>query len=428
MLNQEIQKGPYVRISPDEISVADLTSVKTIYRAGSTFRKADWYQKFNESPYPGIFSMIDAKAHATRRRLFAQSFSKSSLTKFEPQIRVKVQTAIFKIHRDIQRARADVLKWFTFMATDVIGELSFGESFNMLEQETKTPYIRDLETAMMISGVGAELGPLLKIAKWLPSRSVQDSLAITKRLDQYGLMAIANLKKHVTTAGDKGPGSLFTRFLDPAKNQELSLPEISVEASNLIVAGSDTTAVSLTYLIWSLHRLQHRHIKQKLLEEFAEVPIDAPLAVLDQLPYLHAVINESLRLYGAAPGSLPRVTPKGGFKLGGHYIPEDTIVSTQAYTMHRDESIFKDADRFIPERWENPTEAMKDAFFPFGLGSRVCIGLHLATSELQLGTFLFLKNCPTATLAESTTNESMEIENYFLIAPKSHRCELQEAK
>lgn len=54
-----------------------------------------------------------------------------------------------------------------------------------------------------------------------------------------------------------------------------------------------------------------------------------------------------------------------------------------------------------------------------------CIGIHLAMLELLLGTFLFFKQCPTAVLSPTTTNESMEFENYFLIAPKSHRCEVQ---
>jgi len=128
--------GPYVRISPDEISVSDMASIKHIHRVGSDFRKSPWYQKFNESPHPGIFSMTDSKQHSARRRLFAQNFSKTSLMQFEAQVRSKVVTAISKISRDMQEGNADLLKWFTFMATDVIGQLSFGTSFNMLEQET----------------------------------------------------------------------------------------------------------------------------------------------------------------------------------------------------------------------------------------------------------------------------------------------------
>ena len=58
------------------------------------------------------------------------------MLKFEPVVRKKVDTAVAKIKRDaLAGGEADVLKWFTFMATDVIGELSFGRSFDMLEQE-----------------------------------------------------------------------------------------------------------------------------------------------------------------------------------------------------------------------------------------------------------------------------------------------------
>lgn len=57
------------------------------------------------------------------------------MLKFESIVRSKVDTAVAKIKRDALAGNADVLKWFTFMATDVIGELSFGTSFDMLEQE-----------------------------------------------------------------------------------------------------------------------------------------------------------------------------------------------------------------------------------------------------------------------------------------------------
>ena len=52
------------------------------------------------------------------------------------------------------------------------------------------------------------------------------------------------------------------------------------------------------------------------------------------------------------------------------------------------------------------------------------MGLHLAMNELLLGVFIFLKKCPNAVLAASATDSSMRMENYFLIAPKAHRCEL----
>jgi cytochrome P450 len=79
--------------------------------------------------------MVDAKQHATRRKLFAQSFSNSSILKFEAPVRDKINLAASKIERDARSGTADVLKWWTFMATDVSGQLSFGRSFDMLHLE-----------------------------------------------------------------------------------------------------------------------------------------------------------------------------------------------------------------------------------------------------------------------------------------------------
>jgi hypothetical protein len=83
---------------------------------------------------------------------------------------------------------------------------------------------------------------------------------------------------------------------------------------------------------------------------------------------------------------------------------------------------------------------MKDAFMPFGAGTRgkqsvpvsgaaltpffspVCIGLHLARFEIALGAITFLRAYPTARIAARTTDADMEFENFFLIAPKAHKC------
>jgi len=80
--------------------------------------------------------MRDAHAHAARRKLFARAFSNSSLkSNWDVEVRRKVSLAVRRIKQDASGAQkgADVLKWWTLMATDVIAHLSFGESFNMLE-------------------------------------------------------------------------------------------------------------------------------------------------------------------------------------------------------------------------------------------------------------------------------------------------------
>ena len=128
-----------------------------------------------------------------------------------------------------------------------------------------------------------------------------------------------------------------------AENEEgVGLPDdiIVMEAKAFIVAGTDTTAVTMTYLIWAV--IKHPDVKAQLQEEVESLPENFTVADVQKLKYLHLVINEALRLYGSVSGSLPRATPKGGSWLGEYFIPEGTTVTTQSFTVHRNPSIFRD--------------------------------------------------------------------------------------
>lgn len=118
--------------------------------------------------------------------------------------------------------------------------------------------------------------------------------------------------------------------------------DVRTESTSLIFAGSGTTANTLTFLSYAV--LSRPTLQQALEEEVAQLAEGFTDADLEQLPLLNAVINETLRLFCAVPGSLPRVVPAGGITLGGYFIPEGTTVSTQAFTLHRDESLWDNAE------------------------------------------------------------------------------------
>lgn len=130
--------GSVVRISPNEVSVADADSFRIIHRAGSGFLKSDFYARFVNQPVPAMLDMSNPKQHAARRKLLARSFSKSELrTNWEGMLRSKTTLAMEKIKDDIMaNGQADVLRWLFFLATDMTGHLLFGASFQMLENGT----------------------------------------------------------------------------------------------------------------------------------------------------------------------------------------------------------------------------------------------------------------------------------------------------
>ena len=118
-------------------------------------------------------------------------------------------------------------------------------------------------------------------------------------------------------------------------------------------------------------------VQQKLQRELDEAlgNDDDPVSTFEQvkrLPYLEAVINESLRLHSTSGIGLPRIVPEGGLTVCGRFFPEGTVLSVPSYTIHRDiETWGEDADSFRPERWfECDEKAIQKTFNPFSFGPR----------------------------------------------------------
>lgn len=124
-----------MRIAPDQADISDLAAKKQIYTVKETYKKSLWYSRITPPDMQNVFSTSDVEFHRRHRRLLAGALSETSLKALEPFIMRKVDLCIEKMGAEMdQRGAVDVFKWFMFLATDVIGELSFGESFQMLEK------------------------------------------------------------------------------------------------------------------------------------------------------------------------------------------------------------------------------------------------------------------------------------------------------
>ena len=187
----------------------------------------------------------------------------------------------------------------------------------------------------MGSGIGVELPLLRWVGRRVPLQICRDLWCTDDMLLGYGNLAVANMKN------SQGHTNIFANMLAEAeKGERLSDQDVRMEAQNLIIAGTDTTSVTLTYLIYAV--LSRAQLQAQIEAEVQTLPDNFRNADVDGLEMLNAVIEETLRLYGAAPGALPRMVPEGGAVMGGFVLPEGTTVTTQAYTFHRDSSLFPD--------------------------------------------------------------------------------------
>lgn len=123
-----------VRIGPREVDVSDPTAAQTIHNIMGGFVKAPWYQDSVVGGTPNVFQTIDPQAHARRWRILSQPLSEIGLRSVLPVIDERVQLAIAKMANEMKKKGfVDVYKWCHLMTTDIIGLLSFGEAFGMLE-------------------------------------------------------------------------------------------------------------------------------------------------------------------------------------------------------------------------------------------------------------------------------------------------------
>lgn len=176
----------------------------------------------------------------------------------------------------------------------------------------------------------------------------------------------------------------------------LAKPEQSLasEMFDHLAAGHETSGITLTYMTHylSLDLALQAELRAELLT--LDYPVSYPpspdfianSSQLDKLPLLHAVIMETLRLKGPIPGAQPRITPSNT-TLGSYSgIPAGVRVSSQGYTLHRNENAFPDAEKFNPSRWFDKENKLKDRYFwAFSSGGRMCVGNNFAMHRKSIG-------------------------------------------
>lgn len=404
-LHQEY--GPVVRVGPNEVSFNSLTAMRQIYGAGSAFgRPGSFYGMFDVYGRPHMFTFYTSPEHSARKKILSQMYSKSMVMKnpVADSIQSKIRQFIELIETDPHTAShldkslhyysLDNITWMVYRdhggATDALGKgASDRQILNDIEQPTARRYSWFQIHLPLYTRLAMSCGSLLKSAlDFLGLLPGKIPLAYSG-LQDY---ALATFKAHRPDDNSRAPNNacgLMERLLNEQKvdgGEEPPIPDLDIaaESADHLDAGLKTTSDTLMFSLWALSLPGNQRFQQRLAAEAGSVKDQqqadkgsiSPAETCDRLPFLDAVVKETLRLYAPIPASQPRTSSRDT-TIDGYYIPAGTLVSCQAYSLHRNSEVFNDPYTFNPDRWlVDEVEELRRWWWPFSSGGRMCLGMQ----------------------------------------------------
>ncbi|KAF8861671.1 cytochrome P450 monooxygenase-like protein [Acephala macrosclerotiorum] len=372
--------GNIVRVGPNEVTIIIPDAVPLIYGPGSKCTKTAWYDVVG-LPKKSLQLERDPVIHAKRRKVWDRAFNSKALRDYESRVTGHADQLVKQL-----QARSgepvDASLWMNFYAFDVMGDIAFGKTFDMLASGKKHHGLTALQDGMAPLGLATPFPWAIPIFQALPQ---------PPGIDHW----ISFCDKQILARKEYNPEqSDIMTWLIEAENENPD-PVVSDprwlwgDTRLVIVAGSDTSSSAMTHILY--HLAKEPRIISKLREElstFYKPGLETELRDLQDAKYLNGVINEALRLHPPVPSGVLRQTPPEGITVGDVFIPGGVTISAPSWSMGRLESCFKRAEEFLPERWGDEPELIlnKGVFIPFASGAYSCIGKQLALMELRIVT------------------------------------------
>jgi cytochrome P450 len=280
----------------------------------------------------------------------------------------------------------DIEQEMTRVTLDVILDLMMGV-------ELPASRVRLVQEQLEPLGKRFEPDPIRFAApEWLPLPGEREFDRAVETLDGELSDIITQRRESMAAKGllegpihdEGGPMDLLSVLLRAQQHNEQSREQLRDEMMTMLLAGHDTTALTLTYTWFLLS--EHPAAAQRVRDELDAVVDGDELCYehVTEFEYLEWVLQESMRLY--PPVYTMFRTPTEPVELSGYEVPESANLMLPQYAVHRSDRFWDEPDAFDPERWrpDRRTDRPRFAYFPFGGGPRHCIGKHLAMLEAKL--------------------------------------------
>lgn len=354
----------------------------------------------------GIFT-LDGEGWKHSRAMLRPQFARDQLRRLD-QISDHVEVLIKKIVRDQEHnGFVDIQRDFHKLTMDTATEFLLGHSVESLKSDSlhRGIEVTDTETGERISAEEF-IESYTFLNAYAFRRSVFNKLYWTQnskefkshrtRAEKFLEIFVNEALEATSSDSEKKTENSSYIFAHEIARDTRDPIEIRSQIFNVLIAGRDTTASTMSFMIYYL--ASHPDVLQKMraeiLENFgtAEEGRQITFEMLRRSRYLNHVINEVLRLAPIVPFNLrtavrDTILPRGTGPNGDQplFVPKGMVVAYSPFIMHRDEKLWgKDASEFDPSRWEGRVPSNHWAFLPFNGGPRICLGQQFALSEIAL--------------------------------------------
>lgn len=344
----------------------------------------------------GVFN-AEGKDWKRQRRLVSQALNIQHLKSFFPVL-ADITAILLRYWTNLsaQGASVDVKGELMRYTVDVTAQLAFGHTMNTIEKkENVIQHHLEIIFPAIFRRMNAPM-PYWRFVKLPADKKLDKSLKVVNKAMQDVIDKTREELKQPGAASHQ-PSNFLQALLASDPDDPISNQEVIGNVLTMLLAGEDTTAHTLTWIIYFMHVFPE--VQQKMQQEADLVLADENMLKnyddVQRLRYMEAVAFEAMRLKPVSPtlfhDALEDVV------IAGVAIPKGTGIFLQTHLAAISEEHFSDAGKFIPERWmEGGCPAgnahNQKAYFPFGAGPRFCPGYQLAMLEIKAVLAMVCKN------------------------------------
>ncbi|XP_009597427.1 cytochrome P450 81C13-like [Nicotiana tomentosiformis] len=385
------------------------------------------YTVYVWAPYGQLWRIL-------RRLTVVELFSSHSLQKTsilrDQEVAIFIRS-LYKFSKDSSK-KVDLTNWSFTLVFNLMTKIIAGRHIVKEEdagKEKGIEIIEKLRGTFLVTTSFLNMCDFLPVFRWVGYKGLEKKMAsihnrrnefLNSLLDEFRHKKSSASQSNTTVGNMEKKTTLIEKLLSLQESEPEFYTDDIIKSIMLVVfvAGTETSSTTIQWVMRLL--VAHPEALYKLRADIDSKVGNKRLlneSDLNKLPYLHCVVNETMRLYTPIPLLLPHYSTKDCI-VEGYDVPKHTMLFVNAWAIHRDPKVWEEPDKFKPERFEateGETERFNYKLVPFGIGRRACPGadMGLRAVSLALGALIqcFDWQIEEAESLEESYNSRMTMQN-----------------